>query len=117
MGSPSSWPTAVDKAVNFVDVRDLAEGQRAALEAAEPGPIYNLVSDEFTTVADVAKVVMSTAGKEVPIIYRGGRRGDFTPERLVSSRRAEHELGWRAAIPFADGVQDYWRWFCSSQGE
>ena len=100
----------------FIDVRDLAEGQRAVLEAVEPGPIYNLVSDEFTTVAEVAEVVMSVAGKRVPIRHREGRRGDFAPRHLVCSQRAEQDLGWRATISLADGVRDYWRWFCSENG-
>jgi UDP-glucose 4-epimerase len=97
----------------FIDVRDLAEGQRAALEAVDPGPVYNLVSNEFTTVAEVADVVMSVAGKKVPIKYRDGRRADFSPVRLASWQRAERELGWRATIPFTDGVRDYWRWLCA----
>jgi UDP-glucose 4-epimerase len=98
----------------FIDVRDLAEGVRAALEADALGPIYNLVSDEFTTIAEVAEVVMSVAGKKVPIRNRDGRRGDFSPCGVASSRRAERELGWRVTIPFADGVRDYWQWFCSN---
>lgn len=100
----------------FIEVRDLAEGVRAALEALEPEPIYNLVSHEFTTVAEVAEVVMSVAGKRVPITTRDGRRGDFSPGRLVSSRRAERDLSWRATTSFADGVRDYWRWFSSNHG-
>jgi UDP-glucose 4-epimerase len=98
----------------FLDVRDLAEGQRAALEAVETGPIYNLVSDEFTTIAQVAEAVMAVAGKRVPIMHQDGRRGDFSPDRLVSSRRAERDLGWRATISFMDGVRDYWEWFRSN---
>jgi UDP-glucose 4-epimerase len=100
----------------FIDVRDLAKGLRAALEALEPGPIYNLVSDEFTTVAEVAEVVMSVAGQRVPIKNRDGRRGDFSPGRLVSSQRAERDLGWRATTSLVDGVRDYWRWFSSNHG-
>jgi UDP-glucose 4-epimerase len=100
----------------LIDVRDLAKGLRAALEALEPGPIYNLVSDEFTTVAEVAEVVMSVAGQRVPIKNRDGRRGDFSPGRLVSSQRAERDLGWRATTSLVDGVRDYWRWFSSNHG-
>lgn len=98
----------------FIDVRDLAEGQLATLEADESGPIYNLVSDEFTTIADVAEVVMSVAETRVPIRNRPGRRGDFSPDRLVSSERAARDLGWKATVSFREGVRDYWRWFLSN---
>jgi UDP-glucose 4-epimerase len=100
----------------FIDVRDLAEGQRAALETVDAGPIYNLVSDESISVAEVAEIVMSVAGKRVPIEHRDGRRGDFSPGRLVSSKRAEKDLSWRAKLPFVDGVRDYWEWFCATHG-
>jgi nucleoside-diphosphate-sugar epimerase len=63
----------------------------------------------------VAEAVMSVAGKRVQINHRGGRRAEFAPVRLVSSRRAERELDWQAKIPYIDGVRDYWEWFCSSQ--
>jgi UDP-glucose 4-epimerase len=99
----------------FIDVRDLTEGVRAAVEAVEPGPVYNLVSDEFVTIAEVAKVVMSVSGRTVPIVHCQARRGDFSPERLVSPLRAERDLGWRTSISFTDGVRDYWHWFCSNE--
>lgn len=114
-GEPIQLADGGQQGRQFIDVRDLAEGQRAVLEAVDPGPIYNLVSDEFTTIVEVAGVVMSVAGEKVPITYRDGRRADFSPTRLVSSRRAEQELGWRATIPFAEGARDYWQWFLSSR--
>jgi UDP-glucose 4-epimerase len=99
----------------FIDVRDLTQGVRAAVEAVETGPIYNLVSDEFVTIAEVAKIVMSVSGRSVPLVQSRARRGDFSQQCLVSPLRAERELGWRASIPFMDGVRDYWRWFCSNE--
>jgi nucleoside-diphosphate-sugar epimerase len=115
-GEPIELADGGRQARQFIDVRDLAEGQRAALEAHNPEPVYNLVSEEFISVAEVAEVVMAVAGTRVPIKHREGRRGDFSPGRLVSSRRAEEGLGWHAKIPFVDGVRDYWEWFCTTHG-
>lgn len=112
-GDPIALADGGRQGRQFIDVRDLTQGVRAALETRKPGPIYNLVSDEFVTIADVAQVVMSVAGRRVEIRHQGARRGDFSPGRLVSSQRAARELGWRASIPFTEGVGDYWRWFRS----
>jgi UDP-glucose 4-epimerase len=100
----------------FIHVRDLVDGQLAAFEAAEPGPIYNLVSEEFVQISELAEIVMSVAGIRVPVVHRDGRRGDFSPQRLVSSTRARRELGWRAAVPLVEGVRQYWQWFRSTRG-
>lgn len=114
LGEPIQLANGGQQGRQFLDVRDLAQGVRAALEAAEPGPIYNLVSEEYVTIAEVAEEVMATAGKRVPVTHRDRRPGDFSPAGVVSSRRAARDLGWQATIPFTAGVRDYWRWYVSA---
>src|SRR3984885_12025466 len=46
---------------------------------------------------------------DVEIVHTPARPGDFGG-KVVSSQRAERELGWTAATPFADGVRKYVDW-------
>src|ERR1700728_846330 len=45
----------------------------------------------------------------VEIVYTPARPGDFGG-KIVSSERAEQELGWIAATPFSEGVRKYIDW-------
>jgi len=92
----------------FVYVEDLADGVVRALAPAAVGRVYNLVSDEDTSVKDIAEAVRAAVG-DVEITYVEGRSGDFAGAR-VCGERAARELGWRASTSFAEGVERYVAW-------
>jgi hypothetical protein len=92
----------------FVYVEDLAEGVVRALAPAAIGRVYNLVSDEDTSVRDIAEAVRAAVG-DVEITYVEGRSGDFAGAQ-VSGERAARELDWRPRTPFAEGVERYVAW-------
>jgi UDP-glucose 4-epimerase len=92
----------------FVYVEDLAEGVVRALAPEAANRVYNLVSDEDVTIAEVAKTVQRTVG-DVPVVDTPARGADFAGVR-VSGERAGRELGWRASTPFAAGVELYVDW-------
>jgi UDP-glucose 4-epimerase len=92
----------------FVYVEDLADGVVRALVPEAAGRVYNLVSDEDTSVRDIAETVRAAVG-DVEITYVEGRSGDFAGAR-VCGERAARELGWRACTPFAEGVARYVAW-------
>jgi UDP-glucose 4-epimerase len=92
----------------FVYVEDLADGVVRALAPEAAGRIYNLVSDEDTSVRDIAEAVRAVVG-DIEITHVEGRSGDFAGVR-VSGERAARELGWRAQTPFAEGVSRYVAW-------
>ncbi|MEA2154719.1 MAG: UDP-glucose 4-epimerase [Solirubrobacteraceae bacterium] len=92
----------------FVYVEDLADGVVRALAPQAIGRVYNLVSDEDTSVVDIAEAVRDAVG-DIEITHVEGRSGDFAGAR-VSGERAARELGWRARTPFAEGVRRYVAW-------
>jgi UDP-glucose 4-epimerase len=92
----------------FVYVEDLADGVVRALAPEAAGRVYNLVSEEDTSVRDIAETVRAVVG-DVAITYVEGRSGDFAGAR-VCGERAARELGWRASTPFAEGVARYVAW-------
>jgi UDP-glucose 4-epimerase len=92
----------------FVYVEDLAQGVVDAMAPVAANRIYNLVSDEDVTVADIAATVQRIVG-DVEIVHVPGRAGDFGGAP-VSGRLAAEELGWRATTSFAEGVRRYVAW-------
>jgi nucleoside-diphosphate-sugar epimerase/UDP-N-acetylglucosamine:LPS N-acetylglucosamine transferase len=97
----------------FVYVEDLADGVALAVGALANGGVarnrvYNLASDENVSVKQIAERVRELVG-DVEIVHAPARPGDFDG-KVVCSRRARDELGWRAATPFTEGVRRYLEW-------
>ncbi len=92
----------------FVYVEDLADGVALGLSDVATNRVYNLASDENVSIKQIAETVKAQIGN-VEIVHTPARPGDFGG-KIVSSARAERELGWTAATPFADGVGNYVQW-------
>ncbi len=92
----------------FVYVEDLADGVALGLNEVAANRVYNLASDENVTIKQIAETVQKLIG-DVSIVYTPARPGDFGG-KIVSSERAEHELGWTASTPFSEGVRRYVDW-------
>jgi len=92
----------------FVYVEDLAEGVALGLHELAANRVYNLASNETVTIKQIAETVQELIGN-VEIVYTPARPGDFGG-KIVSSERAESELGWTAATPFHEGVRRYVAW-------
>jgi UDP-glucose 4-epimerase len=93
----------------FVYVEDLAEGVVSALAPVAANRTYNLVSEQDTTIREIAETVSQIVGG-VEIEHMPGRNGDFAGAP-VSADRAATELGWRASTPFGEGVRRYVDWY------
>jgi UDP-glucose 4-epimerase len=92
----------------FVYVEDLADGVALGLNDVATNRVYNLVSDENVTIKQIAELVQEIVGN-TEIVYTPARPGDLGT-KIVSGARAERELGWTAATPFAEGVRRYVDW-------
>jgi UDP-N-acetylglucosamine:LPS N-acetylglucosamine transferase len=92
----------------FVYVEDLADGVALGLGDVATNRVYNLASDENVTIKQIAERIKELMG-DVEIVHTPARPGDFGG-KIVCSRRAERELGWTAATPFAEGVRRYVEW-------
>ena len=97
----------------FVYVEDLAEGNVLALRAVARNKIYNLDGTEQITIRQVAETVQRLVGN-VNIEFGAARPGDFSG-KVISSARAEHDLGWRSTTSLEEGVRRYIEWYRSRQ--
>jgi processive 1,2-diacylglycerol beta-glucosyltransferase len=92
----------------FVYVEDLADGVARGLDGVATNRVYNLASDENVTIKQIAETVKGLIGN-VEIVHTPARPGDFGG-KVVSSDRAQRELGWTAATRFSEGVRRYVEW-------
>ena len=96
---------------DFVHVRDVALANALAIEtAASPGSFMpvNVCSGEPHTVGELAAELAAACGGPAPDVVGGGRPADVR-HVVADPARAAELLGFRAAIPFADGVSAFAR--------
>jgi UDP-glucose 4-epimerase len=85
----------------FTHASDIARAFRMAAESDLRGVALNIVSEENTSVRQLAELV----GERLPtsIEFREARAGDIAPA-LVSARRARELLGWEAQVTMRVGL-------------
>lgn len=94
----------------FLYVEDAAEGILLATEFyAEPDPV-NLGSGHEITIRDLAHMIAKMTG------FRGRFRWDHSqpggqPRRRVDTTRAQSQFGFRACVPFPDGLRMTIEWY------
>jgi dTDP-L-rhamnose 4-epimerase len=100
---------------DFVHVRDVAGATAAALGAVTgpgiqggPGTLraYNVGSGTPRTVGELASALADAYGGPAPVVTGEYRLGDVR-HITASSERLQRELGWRATVPFAEGVAEF----------
>ena len=100
---------------DFVHVRDVADATVAAIEAVGgaglPGGqgalrAYNVGSGTPRTVGQLASALAASYGGPSPVVTGQYRLGDVR-HVTASSERIWRELGWRATVPFAEGVAEF----------
>jgi dTDP-L-rhamnose 4-epimerase len=100
---------------DFVHVRDVAGATAAAVETLAgrhaplgPGALraYNVGSGTPRTVGALASALADAYGGPAPEITGEYRLGDVR-HITAASDRIQRELGWRATVPFAEGVAEF----------
>jgi UDP-glucose 4-epimerase len=86
----------------FTHATDIAAAFDLAIARQSGGAVYNVVSDEMTTIRALAEIVADAI--PTSLTFGPGRPGD-PPPAVVSNGRARAELGWRPAVAFADGIE------------
>ena len=107
-GEPLTLAGDGSQSRRFVYVEDLADGVALALGDVARNRVYNLASDESVSIKQIAERVKELID-DVEIVHTPARPGDFGG-KIVCSKRAERELDWSAATPFAEGVRRYVEW-------
>jgi UDP-glucose 4-epimerase len=92
---------------DFVYVGDVVDALVAAV--GRGGGVFNVGTGRETSVLDLHRACAEVAGRDAEPRFEPPRLGDVLRSVLDVSR-AEHELGWRAATPLADGLSATHAW-------
>ncbi|WP_405734152.1 NAD-dependent epimerase/dehydratase family protein [Streptomyces sp. NBC_00028] len=96
---------------DFVQVRDVASANLAALEASSaPGALvaYNTGSGEPHTVGEMARALADACGGPAPVVTGEYRLGDVR-HITADSARLRGALGWKAEVGFEEGMAEFAR--------
>jgi len=98
---------------DFTDVRDTVRAYWRALEAAEPGEVYNICSGIGYKIRDVLEMLLRISGAEVDVAVDPGRlRPSDVPLLVGDNSKFKRQTGWSPEIPFEQtlsDILDYWR--------
>ena len=101
-----------DTTRDFLDMDDFFTVTDAALNEGAPTGVFNVSTGEGHTIKEVFDVVVDHLGvaldAPVPIIPPAA---DDVPAVVLDPSRTEAELGWKAAIGFAESVRRTLSWY------
>ena len=93
----------------FLYVDDAAEGLVLAAERYDGAEPVNLGTDEELPVRDLVKLIADATGFDGEIRWDTSKP-DGQPRRRVDPSRAAAEFGFRARVPFAEGLRRTVEW-------
>ena len=94
----------------------MADAHVAAMSEKAINQTYNLEGPRKVTVLEVAEGIRNYLGDQVKIQFVPERPGDFGGKE-VSAAKALNELGWKASVPFEEGLQQTIDWFRAKWGK
>jgi UDP-glucose 4-epimerase len=100
---------------DYVFVGDVAQANLAASRAIAPAPesidamAFNVGTGVETSVNQLAALMISVSGRQVPIVRAPARPGELARNAL-NWGKASREWGWKPAVPLSDGLKLTYDW-------
>jgi len=107
-GSVTIWGTGSPRR-EFLHVDDLADACLYLLENYDEDEPINVGTGEDITVRELAELTAEVVGWQGELLFDPSKP-DGTPRKLLDVGRLDR-LGWKAAVPLADGLASTYRWY------
>jgi UDP-glucose 4-epimerase len=115
-GEPVTLYGDGSQAYDFVYVGDCAQANVCAMKAETVDAFYNVGTGTRTSVKELADLVLTLTGSSASIRYEPAGL-TFVSNRIGSPGKAAREIGFRAAVPLAQGLSTLIDWRHAHQAE
>jgi GDP-L-fucose synthase len=99
----------------FLHARDAAEGIVTAAERYDRSDPVNLGAGFEIKIRDLVPLVARLCRFDGEIVW-DTTKPNGQPRRMLDTSRAEREFGWKARIPFEDGLRETVEWYERNRG-
>ena len=90
---------------DFIFVEDICKGLMLCALKGSPGDVYNIASGNEITIRELAEKLNELTGNKTACDIKPRRPWDHSIKRFGSTTKAENELGFKASMDFAKGLQ------------
>jgi UDP-glucose 4-epimerase len=97
------------QAYDFVHVSDVARANLLALKSEASDELFNVGMGLKTTIDELVSLLLDITGSDLEPEYRPEEQM-FVTHRVGSTDKADALLGFRAAVPLADGLRSVVEW-------
>jgi len=97
--------------MDFVFTTDIARANLLAAASEVTEGVYNIASEQETSLRGLAEALLRTMGSEAHIEFGPERQVNGVTRRLASTAAARHDLGWRSTVGLDEGLRwlvDWW---------
>lgn len=98
----------------YLYVEDAAAAIVLAAENHSGTDPINLGTDREITIRETAETIAHVTGFEGELVWDSSKP-DGQPRRRIDPSRAEQLLGWRAQMPFRDGLERTVQWYLANR--
>lgn len=100
---------------DYVYVRDAVDAILAAIDSSAEGMV-NIGTGEGIPVQTVYDTIMDIHGSKHPMTYEPFRTGEVA-HSVIDPTTGFEVLGWKAKVPFRQGMQEMYDWFMGTFGK
>jgi dTDP-glucose 4,6-dehydratase len=99
---------------DWLYVDDHAQAILAVIERGRPGEIYNIGGSRALPNLDVVRKILAAVGKPESLMQTVKDRPGHDRRYALSSEKLMRETGWKARVPFEDGLRATIEWYQSN---
>lgn len=101
---------------DWLFVEDHCRAVRAALEKGAPGEIYNIGGSRALPNRRVVEMILEALGKPRSLMTQVADRPGHDRRYAITTAKLEQVSGWRALVPFEEGLERTIRWYRENTG-
>jgi dTDP-glucose 4,6-dehydratase len=101
---------------DWLYVDDHCRAVRAALEKGTPGEIYNIGGSRALPNRRVVELILEALGKPRSLMKEVADRPGHDRRYAITTAKLERTSGWRAMVPFEEGLERTIRWYRDNSG-